>query len=234
MLALLGLVACSAPPARPAALPTAQHVVDLSHTIAQDMPHTADEAPAALLDRDAAGQTRLLQVPIARATHLYVPPDLTPGTGGIEYYSPRELVVPAVVLDVRADAADNPYYRLPVRAIRGWEAQHGRIPAGVLVLVATGWDIHWGDGAAYLNVDARGHPRTPGISAEAAQLLVIRQVAGVGIDAPREHVAYERGLVLANMTRLEQLPARGSLITIGALGVQGNSSSPARVLALLP
>jgi kynurenine formamidase len=88
--------------------------------------------------------------------------------------------------------------------------------------------------------------RFPGLSVEAGRLLVERGVAGIGIDTlsidrgvaadcPVHFITLPAGLwQLEGLVNLEQLPARGALLVIGAPRLSGGSGVPARPLALLP
>ncbi len=59
------------------------------------------------------------------------------------------------------------------------------IPSQTIVVFRTGWGKYWPDRKQYLGSDAKGdisNLHFPGLSREAAELLVERNVAGVGID----------------------------------------------------
>src|SRR4029077_8690022 len=88
---------------------------------------------------------------------------------------------PAVVLDVREEAAKDADYRLRVVRVEKWEAQHGRIMPGSIVLMQTGWGAaRWPDQARYRNMDAAGVMHFPGFSVEAAKLLIEGGAVGPG------------------------------------------------------
>src|SRR5690606_21919754 len=78
--------------------------------------------------------------------------------------------------------ASDPDWRLSADEVRRWETRHGRIPAGSLVILNTGWHKRFADPKAYANQDAAGLMHFPGFGADAAALLVERDVAGIGID----------------------------------------------------
>src|ERR1700692_288275 len=61
-------------------------------------------------------------------THLDAPVHFPPGKAPGRQTPPNKLFGPAVLLYVRAAAAKDPDYRLPVRQIEKWEHAHGRIP----------------------------------------------------------------------------------------------------------
>jgi kynurenine formamidase len=237
LLAALLLAACAeSPPAPDQQTVAFTRIVDLSHVITQDMPHAPGTPPTHLLRAPEDGRVEGVQMGLVQGTSLRLP--ATAEQRSVESLSPRELVLPAVVLDVRDAAQDTPTYALSSAEIVAWEREHGRIPPGSMVLLATGWDIRWGAPERYLNLDAQQQPRVPGLSAEAVALLAERGVAGVGSDTPALTNAPEllppAWLLLANLTSVEQLPPTGTTLSIGALRVQAGPASPARVLALVP
>jgi kynurenine formamidase len=237
LLAALLLAACAeSTPAPEQQTVTFARVVDLSHVITQDMPHTPHTPPTRLLRAQEDGRVEGVQMGLIQGTSLRLP--AAAERRSVESLSPRELVLPAVVLDVRNAAQDTPTYALSSAEIVAWERKHGRIPPGSMVLLATGWDIRWGAPERYLNLDAQQQPRVPGLSAEAVALLAERGVAGVGSDTPALTDTAEalpsEWLLLANLTSVEQLPPTGATLSIGALRVQAGPASPARVLALVP
>src|SRR5215471_2273662 len=62
----------------------------------------------------------------------------------------RQLIAPAAVIDVSRKAAANADYRLSVDDVRTWEKTKGRIAAGTIVLLRTGWGQRWPDRKRYL------------------------------------------------------------------------------------
>ena len=71
----------------------------------------------------------------------------------------QKLVAPACVIDVSAEARDNPDYLLTIERVEQWEAEHGRIAPGSWVLMRTDWSQR-DDPAAFLNLRDGAH--TPG------------------------------------------------------------------------
>lgn len=234
-LALL-LAACAAPAAPPDAPPARQRTLDLTHVLREDVPHLPGEPPTRLT-RGPDGA--LLQLAVGARTGSLLRVVAAPGAAlaDVEALSPRDLVLPAVVIDARDRAQDVPGYALGVEEVLAWERVHGPIPRGAAVLLATGWDVRWGDPAAYLSLAPDGSPLAPGFGPAAAALLLDqRGVAALGLDAPGSAHAPASGfyLLLENLTSLEQLPPTGATVVIGALRLQKAQSSPARVLALVP
>jgi kynurenine formamidase len=232
---LVVLASCApAAPQAPAAVPT-WRTVDLSHVVRVDVPYWPEE-PLTELDRDDGGGLRSVRIGTRTGTLLALVADPA-ATLTVDTLSPRDLIVPAVVIDRRDVAQDTPGYTLTIAELEAWEAQHGQIPAAALVLIVTGWDVRWGDAAAYMALDATGRSQAPTLSNAAADWLQReRAIAGVGIDGPQATLPLHEmpQLVLLNLTNLEQLPATGTTLMIGALRLQAAERSPARVLALLP
>jgi kynurenine formamidase len=234
MLLLAACAASPAPPPTPA--PAALRGVDLSHVVRQDVPYPPGEPPTRL-SRDGQGRLRELAIGAHTGTLLLLAAAADADVATVDQLSPRDLVRPAILIDARDQAQDAPGYRLGVAEVEAWEQAHGRIPADAMVLLATGWDLRWGDPAAYMLLGADGALATPGFSRAAAALLLNeRHVAGLGVDAPGAVFAPASGhaLLLEHLTSLEQLPPTGATLVIGALRLQDAQSSPARVIALVP
>ena len=226
-------------------------VVDLSHTISGNIPLWPGDPPVeleAVAQFDPDGYyLRRFSMGEHSATHMNAPNSFHDGAHGIDGYEPDSLVVPAVVVDVRAQADADPDHQVSVADLKAWEEEHGRIPEGAVVLAFTGWQELWGDADAFFGEDADGNMHFPGFSGEAAAfLLEERSAAGVGIDthgvdpgldeeyAVNTQVLAVNGIVLENLTNLDQLPAVGTTIAIGILRLEEGSGSPVSVLAFVP
>ena len=179
-------------------------------------------------------------------THLTAPASFIPGAGTADDYTPEEMFRPAVVIDIRNMCLDDRDYALSVEDLLDWEARHGEVTAGCLVLLLTGWASRWADPADYLGQEAGGTPHFPGFGNGAAGLLIDqRQVAGLGTDTAGvepgnnadfsvSRLALGRQLVvLENLVNLDHLPPTGVVIVIGHLKLEGGSGSPASVMALV-
>lgn len=173
-------------------------------------------------------------------THLDAPAHFHEGGVTVEGIPAEDLVCEAAVLDVRAACAADPDYLLSAHDVLEHEAAHGPLPPRAAVLVCTGWGAHRGDARRYV-----GDLRFPGFSAEAARLLVERGAAGIGIDTLSVDAGTSTDFAvhfttlpagfwhLEGLVNLEQLPARGALLVVGAPPLVAGSGVPARPLALL-
>lgn len=158
------------------------------------------------------------------------------------------LIGPAVVIDVSAKAAMDPDYTLKVADVIAWEAAHGQVPAGAIVLLRTSWSSRWPDKLAYLGDDTPGDASNlhfPSYGAEVAKMLVERGVSVLGVDtASIDNGPSRKFLVhqitgaanvagLENLTNLDKLPPTGAWVLALPIKLEGGSGAPARVVALV-
>jgi kynurenine formamidase len=160
----------------------------------------------------------------------------------------ERFVGPGCVIDVSAEADADPDFLLTPEGIEAWESEHGAIPADSWVLLRTDWSKRT-DPDDFLNVRDDG-PHTPGFRQDATELLIERDVLGVGVetvgtdagqagtfDPPFPNHTFMHGagkFGLASLVNLDQLPATGALIIAAPLKIVDGSGSPLRVLALAP
>ena len=78
---------------------------------------------------------------------------------------PTFAVRPLVVVDISPKVAQDEGYHLQVADIETWEASHGRIPEGAVVMVRSDWSKRWADVARF------NQKPFPGVSLAALKLL---------------------------------------------------------------
>jgi kynurenine formamidase len=181
-------------------------------------------------------------------THVDAPIHFSAGGATVDEIPLGNLIGPAVVIDVVAQAAANRDYLASVEDLSKYEAEYGQITSGDLVLVRTGWSSRWPNTLEYMGDDRPGRAdqlHFPGIAPELAEALVQRGVKGVGIDTasmdygPSMDFQTHRILMgagitgLENLTGLDALPARGSWIVAMPMKVGAGSGAPARIAALV-
>jgi kynurenine formamidase len=182
-------------------------------------------------------------------THIDSPIHFAEGQVTTDTVPLRQLVGPAVVIDVSTAALANADYLLSATDVTAWEKKNGRIQAGAIVLVRTGWAARWPDRVRYMGTNAPGdvqHLHFPGISPEAAKVLVTRRVDGVGIDtASLDHgpstdfqthrILGRAGIYgLENLEPLDRLPPKGATIIALPMKIRNGTGGPVRVIAVLP
>ena len=179
-------------------------------------------------------------------THMDAPAHFAEGKETLDEIPPEHFFGPAVVIDASADAAKHPDYQLPVASITRWEAAHGTIPAGAIVLLNTGWAKRWPDEARYRNTDANGTMHFPGYSVDAAKLLVSRGVSGIGLDTlavdygpSTDHAVHHAILsqnifILENLGDMSGLPEAGGFVIAAPIKLAGGSGGAVRVFVIVP
>ena len=150
-------------------------------------------------------------------------------------YAIRPLAVISIVDEVRKD----PGYALQVSDIERWEAKHGRIPAGSVVMVRSDWSKQWPDPAlATRSV-------FPGVSLPALKFLhEQRHILFHGhepLDTDMtatlegEHWLLHHGYTQAEgVANLDKVPETGALVTIGFPKFKGGLGGYARYIAICP
>jgi len=183
-------------------------------------------------------------------THLDAPIHFAEGRQASDEIPLSSLIGPAAVIDVSEHA--HPDYLISIEDFVRWEAEHGEIPDGAILLVRTGWDSRYGDRAAYLGTDRVGPDAVaelhfPGLGAEAAQWLIEnRRISAFGIDTPsvdygqstdfRAHVIlYGENIPgFENVANLERLPPIGSQVVALPMKIEGGSGGPLRIVGYMP
>jgi kynurenine formamidase len=227
----------------------ARRILDLTHMMHEGMPYWPGGVPfkmIRLVDYDQGYRLHRFEMGENTGTHVDAPSHFAKGKRAIHEIPLADLVVPAVVIDAKARVAANPDYQLAAADIAAWEGRHGRIPAGSLAIMNTGWSARFASQAAYANQDPGQVMHFPGFGKDAAEALIARGVAGIGIDTlsldhgPSKDFATHHLMLGANkymvenLANLDALPPTGATVVIGVLPVKDGSQAQARVFALLP
>lgn len=183
-------------------------------------------------------------------THLDAPIHFAKGKRTSDQIPLAQLIAPAVVIDISDKTAQDADYRLTIEDVRSWEKKNGRIPAGTIFLLRTGWGTRWPDRKAYFGDDTPGATdklHFPSYGAEAAKLLVNdRRVAAIGIDTASIDYGQSKDFIVhqiamgadvpgfENIAHLEKLPARGAYIIALPMKIARGSGGPLRIVALIP
>jgi kynurenine formamidase len=189
-------------------------------------------------------------------THYSVPCHFHDGAACMQDLAVTDLVLPAAVVDVRAQVAQDPDYVVTVADLQAWEMEHGELPAGGAVLLLTGCDRFWADGDTdgepnYYNCGS-GLPgfHQPGFSRNAVRWLIETGVLGrtgaLGTDTfgpdpssdasfmPTSLTLRAHRVTIENLTRLGALPPLGAWIALGSPRIANGSGAPGTVFAFVP
>jgi kynurenine formamidase len=256
MAALAAMAAC-APAAQPLWPPGV--VVDLSHPFDRDTIFWPT-AERFALDVVADGITpggfyyaaNNFRTAEHGGTHLDAPVHFAAGRHAVDEVPLDRLIGPAAVVDVRDAAAKNADYQVTLADLAAFEAAHGRIPDGAILLIRTGYSARWPDAVRYLGTAERGAEAVPklhfpGLDPAAARWLVQeRRIDALGIDTASidygqstafetHRVLYEANIPgLENLAALDRLPPTGAVIVALPMKIKGGSGAPLRAIAMLP
>jgi kynurenine formamidase len=196
-------------------------------------------------------------------THFDAPPHfIPPPASGLPHASElgavtgehvplEQLQGPAAVIDCRPLRNDEPGIspRITVEYIEAWEAEHGALQPGDVVLCLCGWDRYFRPlplGDAYSRHPLEGHaPGWPAPTAEAVLYCHERGVRVMGTDASTigaaddlESMHYaglgNNLLFIESLARLERLPPRGAYFVFLPIKVLRSSGAPGRAIAYIP
>jgi len=185
-------------------------------------------------------------------THIDAPIHFVRGGQTLDQIPIERLVGAGVHIDVSVQCARDRDYRLTIQDFERWEATHGRIPYGAIVLVDTGFAQFWPSRQDYLGTELKGPEGVralhfPGVHPEAAAWLVReRQIEAIGIDTAsidygqstgfETHVALlsQNMPVFENLADLRFLPAQGFQVIALPMKIAGGTGGPLRIIAVLP
>lgn len=167
-------------------------------------------------------------------THVDAPYHFVEDGARIDELDPRLFVGPAAVLDVRGKG---PRERVTAEDLRAYE---DRLSGGVIAVVRTGWEEHYGTPRYY------DHPF---LDRGAAQLLLDAGVRTVAVDAlnvdetvlegeqpdgyPAHHLILGAGGVIAeNLANLGAIDFPEPLISLLPIKLGGSDGAPVRAVAM--
>ncbi len=248
----------TAAPSIPDALANPHVLVDLSVPLGVGLPCTwPGHAPfsSALHADFSTGQpyrTSTISMDEHAGTHVDAPCHSIHGDAArtVATIPLDELIGPAAVIDApsqEVQAAPGRSPRVSAEAVQAFEAMHGPIEAGDVVLLRTGWDRRYAplpDGRAYVEGPMHGMPGWPAPDPSFLELLLQRGVRCLGTDAPSVGALDDPGpahvISLANglwpieaLANLSALPSRGAFFVFLPLSISG-SGAPGRAVAFVP
>jgi len=236
----------------------AYRLVDLSHSYGAETLYWPTSPSAFEKTELAYGQSEggyfysafTVCTPEHGGTHLDAPMHFADGGAATADIPLENLIAPAVVIDVTKQAEADRDYLVSADDVLEFEAAHGQIDSGSIVLARTAWSKYWPSAIDYLGDDTPGDASQlsfPGFGADAVRLLAEdRGVAVIGIDTASidrgksvDFMAHRVGAAqgvsnLENLTNLDALPPTGVLVLALPMKIDGGSGGPVRVVALVP
>lgn len=172
-------------------------------------------------------------------TQLDPPAHWAPEYPGIDELPATYAVRPLVVISIEEQVAKDYGYALQVADIEAWEAAHGTIPEGSVVMVRSGWSKDWPDPALSTRAPF------PGVGLDALKFLHERRHIlfhghePLDTDATPnlegEHWLMHHGYAQAEgVANLDQVAETGCLVSIGFPRFKGGVGGYARYVAICP
>jgi kynurenine formamidase len=224
-------------------------VVDMTHSFDEDFP-TYFGAPG--LSRKqvfnfADHGFNLLELTVNEhtGTHIDAPLHFSADGQSVDELTVSQLVVPLCVVDIAARAAQDADAQVTPDDLRAWIAANGDIPEGACVAMHSGWAAKVAT-PGYRNVGADEAMHFPGFHVEAAQFLIEETGAGaIAVDTlsldhgPSPDFAAHYAWLPSGrygiecLAGLDQVPAAGATLVVGAPTHRGGTGGPARIFAMV-
>lgn len=228
---------------------TPNRVVDMTHTLTYDFPTYFGEQQ--FFDEDVftyaenSFNLKSLRINEHTGTHIDAPLHFTDGGTSIDEVPVEALVCPLAIVDIKEKADADPDAQVTPEDLTAWISANGPIPAGACIAQNAGWQARLGT-PTFRNADDEGKMHFPGFHVEAVQMLLDEtEAGGVAVDT----LSIDYGLsadfathyqwlpanrwAVENMANLDQLPATGATLVVGAPKHQGGTGGPCRLIALV-
>jgi kynurenine formamidase len=152
---------------------------------------------------------------------------------------PTFAVRPLVVIPIQEKVKADPGYHMQVQDVLDWEARHGRIPEGAVVMVRSDWYKRWNDPEHF------NDKPFPGVSLDVLKFLHLeRKILFHGhepLDTDTTPTLEGEAWLMHNhftqaegVANLDQVPEAGALISIGFAKPLGGTGGYARFVAIAP
>ncbi|MEM7488982.1 MAG: cyclase family protein [Pseudomonadota bacterium] len=179
-------------------------------------------------------------------THIDAPLHFSENGESVDEIEVGNLIVPLCVIDIREKAAADPDAQVTPDDIAAWVEANDDIPDRACVAMLSGWADKVGDSDAYRGVDEAGGMHFPGFHPEATDMLLREtSAAAMAVDTlsldhgPSADFATHYAWLPAgrygieNLAGLEDMPAAGATLFVGAPKHKRGTGGPARIMALV-
>lgn len=185
-------------------------------------------------------------------THIDAPVHFARGHNTVDRIPLEQLMGTGIVVDVSKQVQANRDYLVSSGDLQNWERTYGRIPAGAIVLLRTGFGKFYPDKKKYLGTDERGAAAVkdlhfPGLDPNAARWLTKnRSIKAIGLDTASidygqstlfesHRILFAKNIpALENVANLDQLPPKGFSVIALPMKIKNGSGGPLRIVAIIP
>ena len=224
-------------------------VVDMTHAYDSSFP-TYDGAPGITMEQRfnfADNGYNLLQLSINEhtGTHIDAPLHFSEDGQSVNEIPVSSLVVPLCVIDIAAKAEDDADAQVTPEDLKAWIATNGDVPDNACIAMFSGWAGKVGD-KSFRNLDDDNKMHFPGFHVEAAQMLIEETgTVALAVDTlsldhgPSADFATHYAWLptnrygIENLAGLDQVPATGATLIVGAPTHVGGTGGPCRVFAMI-
>jgi len=222
-------------------------VVDMTHSLSADFPTWGGDpgfAAEQMAKFDADGFNLFnLTINEHTGTHIDAPLHFSADGASVDEIPVENLVAPLCVIDIAARAAEDADTQVTPDDLNAWISANGDIPDNACVAMNSGWG---GKTATdeFRNFDGTAQ-HYPGFHGEAAAMLLETGASSIAVDT----LSLDHGMSpdfathylwlpagrfgIENIANLDQMPASGATIFIGAPKHKGGTGGPARVMAMV-
>jgi kynurenine formamidase len=220
---------------------------DMTHTYGEDFPTYFGESQFSReqLFNFADNGFNLFSLSINEhtGTHIDAPLHFSADGMSVDEIPVGDLVAPLCVIDIAARAEGDADTTVTPDDLAAWISANGDIPDGACVAMHSGWASKVG-GDGFRNFDGTAQ-HYPGFHVEATQMLLetgARSIAvdtlsldhGISADFATHYAWLPAGRFgIENLAGLDQVPAAGATIIIGAPKHAGGTGGPARIFAMV-
>ncbi len=220
-------------------------LIDLTHTLFPEIPswngtcgfHSEIKLDYEDCSTDVKFRVQQLKLHAGVGTHMDAPAHCIKGGLTIDEIPLMELAAPSIVIDVSTKAHET--YQVTPSDILSFENKFGVLPPHAFVMIYTGWDRFWQDPEKY-----RNNLVFPSVSGETAQLLLERNIRGLGIDTlspdcpqngfPVHQLLLGNGkYIVENIQNAQKMPPQGGYSLALPIKTQGGTEAPMRLVGLL-
>ena len=220
-------------------------LIDLTHTLSEETPSWGGgcgfnhDIKLDYDECDSAVKFRVGQIKMHTGigTHIDAPSHCIPGAATIEQVPLDTLIAPLIIIDVHEKMSAS--YKISDDDITLFENKYGQIQENSFIAFYTGWSHYFHNPKQYHN-----NYSFPSISESVANILVSRNVAGIGIDTlspdiPTSGFPVHKILlgankyIVENIANLEKMPIIGAYVLTLPIKGSGLTEAPVRMIGLI-
>ena len=220
-------------------------LIDLTHTLNPNVPFWSGDCgfnhqihlDYDQCDGDVKFRVQKMTMFAGVGTHMDAAAHCIPNGATIDQIALNQLIAPCIVIDVTEQSHE--LYTVSEQDILSFEQQHGEIAKGSFVIIATGWEQYWQEPKRYHN-----HYKFPSIGAQAAELLVSRDIVGIGIDTlspdrpdsgfPVHQILLSQNkYIVENVANSLSMPACGGYSLALPTKIAGATEATTRIVGLI-